>query len=35
MMDEYVKRVTAKGLPGDQILQDLYRLRDKYEKTSK
>ncbi len=35
MMDEYVKRVTAKGLPGEQILQDIYKLRDKYEKHSK
>jgi TRAP-type C4-dicarboxylate transport system substrate-binding protein len=35
MMEEYAKRVTAKGLPGEQILQDIYKLRDKYEKHSK
>ena len=35
MMDEYVKRVSAKGLPGEKIIQDIYKLRDKYEKQSK
>ncbi|OPY69280.1 MAG: Monocarboxylate 2-oxoacid-binding periplasmic protein precursor [Syntrophorhabdaceae bacterium PtaU1.Bin034] len=32
MIDDYVKRVTAKGMPGEQIMNDLYKLRDKYEK---
>jgi TRAP-type transport system periplasmic protein len=35
MMDDYVKRVTALGLPGDQILKDLFALKDKYEKQYK
>ena len=33
MMDEYIKRVSAKGLPGEQIVQDIHKLRDKYEKS--
>jgi hypothetical protein len=32
MIDDYVKRVTAAGLNGAQVLQDLYKLKDKYEK---
>jgi hypothetical protein len=32
MIDDYVKRVTAGGLNGAQIMQDLYKLKDKYEK---
>jgi TRAP-type C4-dicarboxylate transport system substrate-binding protein len=32
MIDDYVKRVTAAGLNGAQIMQDLYKLKDKYEK---
>jgi TRAP-type C4-dicarboxylate transport system substrate-binding protein len=35
MIDDYVKRVSAQGLPGEQIIQDLYKLRDKYEKQFK
>jgi TRAP-type C4-dicarboxylate transport system substrate-binding protein len=35
MLDEYVKRVTAAGLPGDQILKDAIALKDKYEKQFK
>jgi TRAP-type C4-dicarboxylate transport system substrate-binding protein len=32
MIDDYVKRVTASGLNGAQIMEDLYKLKDKYEK---
>ncbi len=32
MIDDYLKRVSAQGLPGQQILNDVYSLRDKYEK---
>ena len=32
MIDDYVKRVTAAGLNGAQVMQDLYKLKDKYEK---
>ena len=35
MLDEYVKRVSAAGLPGDQILKDAFALKDKYEKQYK
>lgn len=35
MMDEYVKRVTPQGTPGEQVLSDLYKLKDKYEKEFK
>ncbi len=35
MIDEYVKKVTAMGMPGDQIMKDVYQLKDKYEKESK
>lgn len=35
MIDDYIKRVSAKGLPGEQIMRDLYKLRDKYEKQFK
>jgi TRAP-type transport system periplasmic protein len=35
MMDEYVKRVTPQGTPGEQVLSDLYKLKDKYEKQFK
>lgn len=35
MIDDYVKRITAKGLPGDKIIKDVYALRDKYEKQFK
>jgi len=32
LIDEYSKRVTAAGLPGDQIIKDVYDLKEKYEK---
>lgn len=32
MFDDYVKRVSAQGVPGQQVLDDLYKLKDKYEK---
>jgi len=35
LVDEYVKRVTAAGLPGDQIIKDVYALKEKYEKQYK
>jgi TRAP-type C4-dicarboxylate transport system substrate-binding protein len=35
MLDDYVKRVSATGLPGDQILKDALALKDKYEKQFK
>jgi TRAP-type C4-dicarboxylate transport system substrate-binding protein len=35
MQDAYVKKVTAAGLPGDQILKDATALKDKYEKQYK
>jgi TRAP-type C4-dicarboxylate transport system substrate-binding protein len=35
MQDNYVKKVTAAGLPGDQILKDATALKDKYEKQYK
>jgi TRAP-type C4-dicarboxylate transport system substrate-binding protein len=35
MIDEYVQKVTAQGLPGDQIIKDVYALKEKYEKQYK
>ncbi|MGD9578833.1 MAG: C4-dicarboxylate ABC transporter substrate-binding protein, partial [Syntrophorhabdus sp.] len=35
IIDEYVKKVTAAGLPGDQIMKDVYQLKTKYEKEYK
>jgi len=35
LIDEYIKRVTAAGLPGDQIIKDVYALKEKYEKQYK
>jgi TRAP-type transport system periplasmic protein len=32
MIDEYVKRVSALGLPGEQVMKDVYSLKAKYEK---
>jgi len=32
MISDYVKRVNAQGLPGNAILQDVYKLKKKYEK---
>lgn len=35
MIDEYIKKVTAMGLPGEQIVKDVYQLKSKYDKESK
>ena len=35
MIDEYIKRVTANGVPGSEVMQELYKLKDKYEKQFK
>ena len=35
LIDEYTKRVTAAGLPGAQIIKDVYALKEKYEKQYK
>lgn len=35
IIDAYVKRVTDAGLPGDQIIKDVYALKEKYEKQYK
>ena len=35
LVDEYVKRVTAAGLPGDQSIKDVYALKEQYEKQYK
>jgi TRAP-type C4-dicarboxylate transport system substrate-binding protein len=35
LIDEYTKRVTAAGLPGEQIIKDVYALKEKYEKQYK
>jgi hypothetical protein len=35
MVDDYVKKVTAAGLPGDQIIKDVMALKEKYEKQYK
>ena len=35
MIDDYIKRVNAAGLPGDQIIKDVYALKEKYEKQYK
>ncbi len=35
MQDAYVKKVTAAGLPGDQILKEALSLKEKYEKQYK
>ncbi len=35
LIDEYVKRVTAKGVPGEQIVKDVHALKEKYEKQYK
>jgi len=32
MIDSYIKKVNAAGLPGDQIVKDTLALKDKYEK---
>jgi len=33
--DDYIKRMNAMGLPGDQIVSDVYKLKEKYEKLYK
>jgi TRAP-type C4-dicarboxylate transport system substrate-binding protein len=35
MVDDYVKKVTAAGLPGDQIIKDVMALKAKHEKEYK
>ncbi len=35
LIEGYVKRVTDQGLPGDQIIKDVYALKEKYEKQYK
>jgi TRAP-type C4-dicarboxylate transport system substrate-binding protein len=35
MVDDYVKKVTAAGLPGEQIIKDVMALKAKYEKEFK
>ncbi|MBN1662237.1 MAG: TRAP transporter substrate-binding protein [Deltaproteobacteria bacterium] len=32
MIQDYVKRVTAQGVPGEEIIKDVYSLKKKYEK---
>jgi hypothetical protein len=32
IIDDYIKRVTAAGLTGNQIIKDVYTLKTKYEK---
>jgi hypothetical protein len=35
LIDGYVERVTKAGLPGNQIMKDVYPLKEKYEKQYK
>lgn len=35
MTDDYIKKVTSKGLPGAEIIKDIYSLKQKYEKKYK
>lgn len=35
IVDDYIKRMNARGLPGEQIVKDALALRDKYEKQFK
>jgi len=35
MIQDYVKRISAQGLPGDKIVKDMYSLKAKYEKKYK
>jgi TRAP-type C4-dicarboxylate transport system substrate-binding protein len=35
LIEGYVKRVTDQGLPGEQIIKDVYALKEKYEKQYK
>jgi len=35
LVDDYIKRANGVGLPGDQIVKDVNRLKEKYEKEYK
>ena len=35
LIDDYIKKVNAMGLPGDQIIKDVFALKAKYEKQTK
>ena len=35
IIDDYVKRVSASGLNGDQIIKDVFALKSKYETAPK
>ena len=35
IIDEYIKRVTALGLPGEQLVKDVMALKAKYDKIYK
>jgi len=35
MISGYVQKVNAQGLPGDQIINDIYKLKKKYERRYK
>ncbi len=35
IIDDYIKRVTAQGLPGKQIIEDVFKFKEKYEKIYK
>ncbi|MHB8110107.1 MAG: TRAP transporter substrate-binding protein [Syntrophorhabdaceae bacterium] len=35
MIDDYVRKTTSQGLPGKEIIKDVYSLRQKYEKKYK
>jgi hypothetical protein len=35
LIDSYVERVTKAGLPGSQIMKDVYTFKEKYEKQYK
>ncbi len=35
MIDEYIEKTNAAGLPGNEIIKDVYRLKEKYEKEHK
>jgi TRAP-type C4-dicarboxylate transport system substrate-binding protein len=35
MIDDYVRKVTSQGLPGEEIIKDVYALKQKYEKKYK
>jgi hypothetical protein len=32
MIDDYIKRVTGQGIAGQQVVNDLMKLKEKYEK---